>query len=133
MSVLILIVYMLMIGSSKNNRKNYPRKCCRTQEKKPGLNLTLGKSLIGLRTPGPRCKDVKKDYLLTDHVCLLAVRSMICISVHPLSLLSLTSVPIVIHEFLLGYSLTDDCIFHLLHTKPSLYQDPSIGTTGIRF
>ena len=26
-SVLILFVYKLMIGSSKNNRENYPRKC----------------------------------------------------------------------------------------------------------
>ena len=41
-SVLILFVYKLMIGSSKNNRENYPRKCFRAPEKKPGLNLTLG-------------------------------------------------------------------------------------------
>ena len=26
-SVLIVLVYKLMIGSSKNNRENYPRKC----------------------------------------------------------------------------------------------------------
>ena len=32
-SVLILFVYKLMIGSSKNNRENYPRKCFWAQEK----------------------------------------------------------------------------------------------------
>ena len=32
-SVLILFAYKLMIGSSKNNRENYPRKCFWTQEK----------------------------------------------------------------------------------------------------
>ena len=32
-SVLILFVYKVMIGSSKNNRENYPRKCFQTQEK----------------------------------------------------------------------------------------------------
>ena len=54
-----------MIGSSKNNRGNYPRKCFRTQEKetsgahhlmgswKPGLSLTPGAVLIDLRTTGP--------------------------------------------------------------------------------
>ena len=57
-----------MIGSSKNNRENYPRKYFRTQEKetsgahhlmgswKPGLNLILGSVLMDLRTTGPdRC------------------------------------------------------------------------------
>ena len=29
----ILFGYKLIIGSSKNNRENYPRKCFRTQEK----------------------------------------------------------------------------------------------------
>ena len=32
-SLLILFVYKLMIGSSKNNRENYPRKCFRIPEK----------------------------------------------------------------------------------------------------
>ena len=32
-SVLILFVYKLMIGSSKNDRENYPRKWFRTQER----------------------------------------------------------------------------------------------------
>ena len=41
-SVLILFVYKLIIESFKNIRENYPRKCFQTQEKKPGLNLTLG-------------------------------------------------------------------------------------------
>ena len=43
-SVLILLVYKMMIGRSKNNRENYPRKC-NTQEhkkKKPRLDLTPG-------------------------------------------------------------------------------------------
>ena len=32
-SLLILFEYKLMIGSSKNNRENYPRKCFRIPEK----------------------------------------------------------------------------------------------------
>ena len=36
-SVLVLFVYKLMIGSFKNSTENYPRKCFWTQEKKnPG-------------------------------------------------------------------------------------------------
>ena len=52
-SVLILFVHKLMIGSSKNKRENYPRKCFWTEEKKPELNLTPGWALTGLRTAGP--------------------------------------------------------------------------------
>ena len=37
-SVLVLFVYKLMIGSSKNSTENYSRKCFWTQEKKPGLS-----------------------------------------------------------------------------------------------
>ena len=38
-SVLILFVYKLMIGSFKNNRENYPRKCLWTQEKETRVNF----------------------------------------------------------------------------------------------
>ena len=38
-SVLILSVYKLMIGSSKNSRENYPFE---HEKEKPGLNLTPG-------------------------------------------------------------------------------------------
>ena len=41
-SLLILFVYKLMIGSSKNNSENYPSKCFRIPEKETGLNLTPG-------------------------------------------------------------------------------------------
>ena len=43
-SVLMLFVYKLMIGSSKNNRENYPRKCFLTQEKETGVKLNRGLS-----------------------------------------------------------------------------------------
>ena len=33
-----------MIGSSKNNRENYPRKCFLTQEKETGVKFNLGLS-----------------------------------------------------------------------------------------
>ena len=41
-SVLILFVHKLMIGTCKHNRENYPRKCFEHEKKKPGLNLTPG-------------------------------------------------------------------------------------------
>ena len=34
---LILLVYNLMIGRSKKNRKNYQRKCFSTKEKETGI------------------------------------------------------------------------------------------------
>ena len=43
-SVLILFVYKLMTGSSKNNRENYPRKCFWTQEKETRVNFNPGLS-----------------------------------------------------------------------------------------
>ena len=42
-----------MVGSSKNYRENV----FEHKKKKPGLNLTQGQALIGLRATGPRCKD----------------------------------------------------------------------------
>ena len=35
-----------MIGCSKKNRENNPRKCFGTKEKKPGLEFNLGLALI---------------------------------------------------------------------------------------
>ena len=43
-SVLILFVYKLMIGSFKNNRENYPRKCFWTQEKETRVKFNPGLS-----------------------------------------------------------------------------------------
>ena len=43
-SLLILFVYKLMIGSSKNNRENYPRKCFWTQEKETLVKFNPGLS-----------------------------------------------------------------------------------------
>ena len=43
-SVLILFVYKLMIGSSKNSRENYPRKCFWTQEKQTRVKFNPGLS-----------------------------------------------------------------------------------------
>ena len=43
-SVLILFVNKLMIGSSKNNRENYPRKCFLTQEKETRVKFNPGLS-----------------------------------------------------------------------------------------
>ena len=61
-SVLILFVYKLMIGSSKNNRQNYARKCFWTQEKEtrvkfnPGLsaNRPSNNSVLDCKVVGPR-------------------------------------------------------------------------------
>ena len=44
MSVLVLFVYKLMIGSSKNNRENFPRKCFRTQEQETRVKFNPGLS-----------------------------------------------------------------------------------------
>ena len=41
---LILFVYKMMIGSSKNDRENYPRKCFRTQEKEAQVKFNPGLS-----------------------------------------------------------------------------------------
>ena len=41
-SVLILFVYKLMIGSFKNNREIIPENAYEHKKKKPGLNLTRG-------------------------------------------------------------------------------------------
>ena len=43
-SVLIHCDYKLMIGSCKNNRGNYPRKCFWTQEKETGVKFNPGLS-----------------------------------------------------------------------------------------
>ena len=43
-SVLVLFVYKLMIGSSKNNRENFPRKCFRTQEQETRVKFNPGLS-----------------------------------------------------------------------------------------
>ena len=43
-SVLILFVYKLMIGSSKNSTENYPRKCFWTQEKETWVKFNPGLS-----------------------------------------------------------------------------------------
>ena len=43
-SVLILFVHKLMIGSSKNKRENYPRKCFWTQEKETRVKFNSGLS-----------------------------------------------------------------------------------------
>ena len=43
-SVLILFVYKLIIGSSKNNRENYPSKCIWTQEKETRVTFNPGLS-----------------------------------------------------------------------------------------
>ena len=43
-SVLILFVFTLMIGSSKNNRENYPRKCFWTEEKETPVKFNPGLS-----------------------------------------------------------------------------------------
>ena len=40
----MLFVYNLMIGSSKNNRENYPRKCFWTQEKETRVKFNPGLS-----------------------------------------------------------------------------------------
>ena len=38
----------MMIGSSKNNRENYPRKCFRTQEKENRVKFNSGLSARGV-------------------------------------------------------------------------------------
>ena len=42
-----------MIGYSKKNRENYPRKYFRKKVKKPGLKFNPGLALTGVRTTGP--------------------------------------------------------------------------------
>ena len=42
--VLILFVYKLLIGSSKNSKENYPRKCFWTQEKETRVKFNPGLS-----------------------------------------------------------------------------------------
>ena len=79
-----------MIGSSKNNRENYPRKCFDHKKKKPGLNLTPGFALIGLRTTGPWCK-----------VAFLLIRPIVVFSPFSLpSLLSITRFYILFEQIL---------------------------------
>ena len=51
----ILFVNSLMIGYSKENRENCPRKCFWWKEKRPGLKFNPVLALIGLRTTGPSC------------------------------------------------------------------------------
>ena len=63
-SVLILFVYKLIIGRSKNNRENYPRKCFWTQEKETGVNFNPGLSAnrpsnnwdLEIRIAGSSCR-----------------------------------------------------------------------------
>ena len=43
-SVLVLFVYKLMIGRSKNSTENYPRKCFSTQEKETQVKFNPGLS-----------------------------------------------------------------------------------------
>ena len=43
-SGLILFVYKLMIGSSRNSTENYTRKCFRTREKESRVNFNPGLS-----------------------------------------------------------------------------------------
>ena len=47
------------LDTLKNNRENHPKKCFEQKKNKPGLNLTLGEALIGLRATGPW----KEDFL----------------------------------------------------------------------
>ena len=53
-SILVLIVFVckLMIGSSKNNRENYPRKCFWTQEKETRVKFKPGLRAIDFRPTG---------------------------------------------------------------------------------
>ena len=50
-----------MIGYSKTNTENCPRKCFDEKKKRPGLKFNPGLALIGLRTTGSRCTTVKDD------------------------------------------------------------------------
>ena len=50
-----------MIGYSKKNTENCPRKCFDEKKKQPGLKFNPGLALIGLRTTGCRCTTVKDD------------------------------------------------------------------------
>ena len=56
-SVLILFVYKLMIGSSKNNRENYPRKCFWTQEKEIWVKFNPG--VRAINRPLDNCTQLK--------------------------------------------------------------------------
>ena len=60
-SVSILFVYKLMIGSSKNNRENYPRKCFRTQEKENRVKSNSGLSARGI-TAYERGGDARRKF-----------------------------------------------------------------------
>ena len=55
-SVLILFVYKLMIGSSKNNRENYPRKFFWMQEKEIWVKFNPG---WGANRPLDNCTQLK--------------------------------------------------------------------------
>ena len=52
-SVLVLFVYKLMIGSSKNSTENYPRKCFWTQEKETQVKFNPGLSASAFEQLGP--------------------------------------------------------------------------------
>ena len=67
MSVLILFVYKLTIGSSKNVEKIIRENALVHKKKKPRLNLTPGKALIGLRTTEPWQVSFNPWILKSDH------------------------------------------------------------------
>ena len=56
--ILILFVYKLMIGSSKNNGENYPRKCFWTQEKETRVKFN----------PGSRANRPSNNWALLFHL-----------------------------------------------------------------
>ena len=60
-----------MIGYSKKNRENFPRKCFDEKKKRPGLKFNPGLALIGLRTTGSRCTTVKDDTDTYIHTYIL--------------------------------------------------------------
>ena len=51
-----------MIGSSKNTGEIIRENAFEHKKKKPGLNLTPGYALVGLRNTGPRCLDIPHQY-----------------------------------------------------------------------
>ena len=106
-SVLILFVYKLMIGSSKNNRENYPRKCFRAPEKEtwvkfnPGLS-TNRPSNNWAQENNPSCLTWLPD-LMNYGSYLTGIRSAPCWRVAPYnstrSYFSLKCIPSLKHAF----------------------------------
>ena len=100
-SVLILFVYKLMIGSSKNNRENYPRKCFWTQEKEIWVKFNPG---VRANRPLDNCTQLKFSALPYINNILMKL----CYFMHSLPVHLLISLFLVIwFDFLITRTFFD--------------------------